>query len=80
MSKKIYSIEKYHRGRTSIQSGTLEELIEYFGYTLECGHSWNAKIPRYPKTYKSLVSALNRSVRETQGGCYDQDSYREVAA
>lgn len=80
MSKKTYTIEKYHRGRTSTQSGTLEELINYFGYTLECGHSWNRSIPREPKTFKSLVSALNRSVRETQGSCYDPDYYREVAA
>jgi hypothetical protein len=75
-NKKIYTIIKTHRGRKSEYTGTVEELTSNFSYTLTCGHSWNAKIPTQPKTIKSLLSALDKSVRETQGSCYDQDSYR----
>lgn len=64
-SKKIYSINSVHRGHATIYTGTLDELENgVFGYTLECGHSWNNKIPRYPKTGKSLVKALNDSAYE----------------
>jgi hypothetical protein len=76
---KTFKIKKTHRGRETIQEGTLAELREYFHYTLDCGHSWNHKIPLEPKTYKSLVKALNDSVTETQGGCFNQDYYEEVA-
>jgi hypothetical protein len=72
---KEYTIIKTHRGREREITNTLPELIDYFSYTLLCGNSWNSKIPTNPKTIKSLVSALNRSVKETQGGCYDRDYY-----
>lgn len=77
---KTYIIEKYYArgGRTYQVKGTIPQLIDYFGYTLECGNSWNPKIPTQPKTAKSLVSALNKSVKETQGGCYNQDFYELV--
>lgn len=73
---KAHTIVKVHHGRESRQTGTVAELTAYYRYTLECGHSWNSRIPLQPKTAVSLVSALNRSVRETQGGCFDPDSYR----
>lgn len=60
-AKKIYTVIKTHNDREREVSGTLDELIEYFSYTLECGHGWNSRIPRYPKTIKSLISALNKS-------------------
>ena len=64
MSNIITVISK-HNGREHEYSGTIEELCNaVFGYTLECGHSWNSKIPRYPKTAKSLVKALNASADE----------------
>ena len=72
---KTYTITKIHRGRMSSQTGTVAELTAYYRYTLECGNSWDHSIPLQPKTAVSLVSALNRSVRETQGGSYDPDSY-----
>ena len=72
---KTYTITKTHRGRVSSQTGTVTELTEYYGYTLEVGHAWNHSIPLQPKTAKGLVSALNRSVRETQGSCFDPDFY-----
>lgn len=74
---KTYTVTKT-RGRNSVESnytGTVEELVATFSYTLECGNSWNPKINRNPKTVKALVTALNKSVQETQGACYSQDSY-----
>ena len=65
MANKILYVASTHKGRKSIYAGTLEALRNgVFGYTLECGNSWNHKIPRYPKTGKSLVKALNDSAYE----------------
>ena len=78
MAKEI-TVRCCHRGRSRDYTGTVEYLRTLvFGYTLECGNSWNSKIDRYPKTGKALVSALNKSVQETQGGCFDRDSYELV--
>lgn len=74
-SPKVYTIVKTRRGRDRETTGTLEELVQYFSYTLECGNSWNRKINRNPKTINALLKALDQSVSATQGGCYDQDSY-----
>ncbi len=71
-------INRYHRGNEKIIEGTLEELTQYFGYTLECGHSWNPKINKNPKNLKSLISNINKSYKETQGSCYDPDYVSEV--
>ncbi len=55
------------RPRTPTETtGTLEELIQYFAYTLEVGVSWqhekgNKKINRSPKSFKSLVTNLNNA-------------------
>jgi hypothetical protein len=77
--KKIVYVAITHRSRVTIYAGTIQELrTNVFGYTLECGNSWNKKISREPKTVASLVSNLNKSVSETQGGCFDRD-YFEVA-
>lgn len=78
MANKIYYLNKYHRGRNTIIKGTVEQLRNYFGYTLECGHSWNNKINLQPTTYKGLISAINKSYHETQGSCYDQDYVSEA--
>ena len=78
-TKKIAYVAKTRRGRTTIWAGTIEELrTNVFGYTIECGNSWNKKISREPKTVASLVSNLNKSVDETQVSCYERDYY-EVA-
>ena len=56
---------------------TLAEAIEYFGYTLEVGASWqhekgNKKINRNPTTIKSLISNLNNaSNNSARNGCGD---------
>ena len=77
-NQKHYTIRKTHRGRVSEKTGTLSELIEYYGYTLECGHSWNHRIPLKPRTAQSLLNALDDSVRELQRGSFDPDYY-EIA-
>ena len=63
---KQYTIRHHHKEcEPRDYTGTLEELCDrVFGYTLECGHSWNHKIPRYPKTGRSLEKALNNSANE----------------
>jgi len=64
-AKKIHFVESWHNGRKTVWSGTIDELnTRVFGYTLECGHSWNHKIPERPKTIKSLIKALNDSAYE----------------
>lgn len=74
---KTYTITKTRtqRNTTSTQTGTVEELVKAYKYTLESGNSWNSKINTNPKTAKGLVSALNKSVAETMGSCYYPDFY-----
>ena len=77
--EKIYYVKKYHRGNYTVIKGTINGFVDcYFGYTLDCGHSWNSKINPKPKTYKSLISNLNKSYHETQGSCFDQDYVEEA--
>ena len=74
MSKeKIYRVKKTRSGmrdtQESIFEGTLDHLKSgVFGYTLECGASWNSKISRNPKTINSLIKAINMSYDEIEGG------------
>lgn len=42
-------------------TGTIVELTETFSYTLECGHNWDGRVNRNPKTIDSLVNNLNRA-------------------
>ena len=75
MANKIFYVASIHKGRKSIYAGTLEALRDgVFGYTLECGNSWNHKIPRYPKTGKSLIKALNDSAYE----CNKYDDFYDL--
>lgn len=56
---------------------TLEEAVEYYLYTLECGYSWqhekgNKKINVHPKTIGSLITNLNNaSNNSASNGCGD---------
>lgn len=80
---KVFAIKVSRKGREDITKGTLPELIEYYGYTLECGVSWqhekgNKKINRNPKGIKSLVTNLNNAKSNSaSNGC--SDTYYEVA-
>ena len=74
MSKeKIYRVKKIRSGMNgsseTIFEGSLDHLKSgVFGYTLECGASWNPKINRNPKTINSLIKAINMSYDEIEGG------------
>ena len=74
MSKeKIYQVKKIRSGMRDTQEtifeGTLDHLKSgVFGYTLECGASWNPKINRNPKTINALIKAINMSYDEIEGG------------
>lgn len=75
-TKKEITIISHHNEHEHEYTGTLEYLCnQVFGYTLECGHSWNYRIPRFPKGPKSLVKALNDSARE----CNHYSDYYELA-
>lgn len=67
--KKVYTIKTSRYGlgktRTAEHTGTLEELIDIYRYTLESGHSYNQKINTNPKTIRGFVSALEKSLNET---------------
>ena len=69
---KTYQIKKIKKERETIVEGTLAYLIDYFGYILEIGNSWNRKINRNPKTIKSFVSNLEKSYDEKEGACYER--------
>ena len=81
--KGVVFIAKIRRGSKTIYADTIEGLInKTFGYTLECGHSWDSKIPERPKTKTSLVNALNRSadVCNNWSNLYELSSYEEFKA
>lgn len=78
MNKNIYQIRKYHHGSSNIISGTIKELTEYFGYTLECGKSWehekgNHKISLHPRTIESLVNNVNNAYYNKGRNRYSHD-------
>lgn len=80
-TEKIYTIKKTKSGISNsyetLFEGTLQRLkSEVFGYTLECGASWNRKINRDPKSISSLITMVNKSYDEIEGG-YTQ-SYIEL--
>lgn len=72
--EKTYKVRITHDRRGErIVEGTLHYLVnQYFGYTLEIGHSHNARIQRHPKTIKSFISNLQRSYDEKEAACYDR--------
>lgn len=72
---KTYTIIIHRHGKERETSGTLAQLIQYFGYTLECGRSWqyekgNKKINTEPKTIKSLITNLNNAVNNSAKNGY----------
>jgi hypothetical protein len=83
----VYTIEcessgSFGRGepRYYYQTGTLEELINAYGYTLETGKSYerekgNKKIDMNPKSVKALVDNLNKAVNNSAANGYSGKSY-----
>lgn len=68
---KCYTIKVSGR-RECLIEGTLEYLTNYFGYTLEIGHSCDSKISIRPKTIKSFLSNLQRSLDIKEAACYSR--------
>lgn len=72
---RIVTYKRNGESRTTLQEGTLPELIGYFRYGLETGHSYqhekgNKKINLEPKTIKSLISNLNNAkTNAAANGC-----------
>lgn len=62
-----YTVVIDRKGREKPVSGTMEELLDYFSYTLEVGKSYEHERGRYkinmaPKNVQQLVDALNKAV------------------
>lgn len=77
----VYEITIMRRDRESVVSGTIEEHLKYFGYTLEKGKSWehekgNKKINMNPKTIEKLVEMLNRAEDNAARNGYGSTHYR----
>lgn len=81
---KTYSVTTLRRGRYSVQTDTIENLVKCFKYTLEVGQSWqhekgNKKINLNPKTLKSLVTNLNNAdTNVAANGCPTNTYYEGV--
>lgn len=83
--QKTFIIEKEtsRTGRVNYSEGTLEELIQYHSYTLECGASYqhekgNAKINSNPKSVSVLVKNLNNAVNNSASNGYAGIYYKIV--
>ena len=83
--KKQYTIEICRwNGRNRTKTGTLDELIEYFGYTLLKGKSWehergNKRINTAPKSIGSLVNNLNYAEDNAAANGCSSTYYRLVS-
>jgi len=89
--EKTYIIESVRSGgymssrptRYSYAEGTLQYLIGYHSYTLECGASWqhekdNGKVNQNPKTIVGLVKSLNIATNNSAANGYSGTSYELV--
>jgi hypothetical protein len=95
---KIYKVVERKSGRFGgntreyKQIGTLPELVQAYGYSLEVGQSWeyekgNKKINRNPKSIKSLLTNLynakNNAAADGYSGSYFEEGVlteEEIAA
>jgi len=82
---KTYTVTmtKDRTGSTYTSTGTIPELVKYYGYTLECGQSWqhesgNSKINRNPKGIKTLIKNLNNAVNNSAANGYAGETYNAV--
>jgi len=84
---KVYEVvcTRSRTGRESATAGTLDQLISYYSYTLECGASYqdekgNSKINRMPKSISALVVNLNKAVNNSAANGYagQHYAYRET--
>jgi hypothetical protein len=66
----ITRISLHSDDKVSYVTNTLEGLVRYFSYILECGEGWSCgkgmkKVNINPKSINSLVTALNNSAYNT---------------
>ena len=83
MSKQYTIIMSNERsGRDySPKTGTIDELVDYYKYTLEKGKSWehekyNTKINMNPRTGANLVKQLNNAENNAAANGYSMVHYR----
>jgi hypothetical protein len=76
----VKKVDGTRNDRTRYVVGTLEDLISYFGYTLEIGNSWNRKINRNPTNIKSFINNLQASYEEKEAQLYNRTSVYLVDA
>jgi hypothetical protein len=74
----VFSIKQTRKGRETIISKTLPELIEYFGYTLEIGASYDKKVNRNPKNIQAFMTNLQRAYDAKEACCYERTSVELV--
>lgn len=80
-NNKEYIILMTRRGKTREVKGTMDYLKEYFGYTLECGKSYehergNHKINTNPKSIIALVNNLNWAVNNSAANGYADEYFK----
>jgi hypothetical protein len=71
------------RGSDISLEDSLEELIQGYSYTLECGQSYqnekgNKKINTQPKSIKTLITNLNNAVNNSAANGYAGRRYSFV--
>jgi hypothetical protein len=83
---KTYTIIIHDRNREPREtSGTIDQLTEYFGYTLLKGQSWehergNKRIDCHPKTIASLIKNLNNAENNAAMNGYSGRWYEKKEA
>ena len=76
---KQYNIQINGRNNsTRTTTGTIEELTQYFSYTLEVGNSWDKSVNRTPKTINALISNVNKAYDAATGNGYSGKSIELV--
>lgn len=81
-SKNVYSIVKCSVRNETLSTGTIDELLNKFSYTLLCGKSWQHekgrhKINTQPKTIKGLITNLNNAVSNSSANGCSKYYYKE---
>jgi hypothetical protein len=75
---KIYKVKTTYTGNPITSEGTLEELIQYFSYTLKIGNSHNVAIKLNPRSIEALVNGLKKSYAIKECKCYEKTSVESI--
>lgn len=74
---KVTTVRAFGEDKVQKVSGTLEELIDYYSYTLEIGHGYNSRINFRPKTIRGFLSAIQKA-SDIKYGCTYTRQYFEL--